>query len=188
MNYLSSQGLSTLITSLADKLKPIFNNKVDKEVGKGLSDNNYTTEDKNKVKNISKFYRVGLDSSDNVTFTDAELTYSNIYDRLNKAEDFIVIDNNGLSTFVIPCKGLLDTMSNNIMFCSSILQGNELVSYTFILDTSDKLTLVGKVPIPPRITRLPDLLWEYDPTQITISGQSANLFTNPIWYPIDADF
>ena len=50
LNILSNLGLNKLLTLIKNK----FDTKVDKEQGKGLSTNNYTDEEKNKLTNIEE--------------------------------------------------------------------------------------------------------------------------------------
>ena len=50
LNILSNLGLNKLLTLIKNK----FDTKVDKEQGKGLSTNNYTNEEKNKLTNIEE--------------------------------------------------------------------------------------------------------------------------------------
>jgi len=58
-----------------------FVNKVDKEVGKGLSTNDYTTEDKNKVANLGKidFTTSNFGSADADGYYTATLTRNGKY-------------------------------------------------------------------------------------------------------------
>ena len=54
MNYVDKNGL----TRFFEKLKTLLANKVDKVSGKGLSTNDYTTTEKNKLAGIYQFQAV----------------------------------------------------------------------------------------------------------------------------------
>lgn len=66
-SYLDKTGL----TYLVGKLKSLINTKVDKEDGKGLSTNDYTTAEKNKLAGIAAGAEVNVQSDWNATSGDA---------------------------------------------------------------------------------------------------------------------
>ncbi len=66
--YLDDNGL----TYYHSKVKTLLGNKVDKEAGKGLSTNDYSTEEKNKLANIAAGAEVNVQSDWNVSDTNAD--------------------------------------------------------------------------------------------------------------------
>ena len=91
MSYITKTYLETQFKNFAEKIKSLLNNKVDKVSGKGLSTNDYTTTEKNKLSGIATGAEVNQNAFSNIVVGSTTISADSKTDSLTLAGSNVTI-------------------------------------------------------------------------------------------------
>ena len=150
-DYLNLNGLTYFVNKLLAKFTEMLNGKVDKVDGKGLSTNDYTTEEKEKLARIPNNSVTSVNGKQGeVTLTYSDVGAANAVHKHTKEEIIGLEDVGGASVYVtddgngnVTIDGIISattyetrlnsletevsTLNSNVETLSSVINGNDIL-------------------------------------------------------------
>lgn len=150
-DYIGADELQTTAQTLAGAINEVNADKVDKESGKGLSTNDYTTTEKNKLSGIAAGAEVNVQSNWNESDSTSDAYILNKPSNLVQDASYVHTDNNYTTTEKSKLSGIATGAEVNQNAFSNVKVGSTTISADSKTDTLE-LVAGGNISLTPDAT------------------------------------
>lgn len=149
--YIGADELTTEAQTLAGAINEVNAGKVDKETGKGLSTNDYTTTEKNKLSGIAAGAEVNVQANWNETSSSSDAYILNKPTNLVQDASYVHTDNNYTTTEKTKLSGIATGAEVNQNAFSNVKVGSTTITADSKTDTLE-LVASGNISLTPDAT------------------------------------